>query len=262
MGDFEQNIDIEYLKKAAIQVEAVKELTYRLIHDANPERILDVGCGPGLDTVTLVQRLPHAREIIGLDSDGKMVEAANRLSQKQGCAGLVHHMQGSALTMPFGDGYFDVVRAERLFQVIPASVASPEAILQEMLRVLKSDALLVLADTDWAAASVEFSEPDLERRIIRFFAEKCRPNGYAGRQIYALVKSAGLADVHIESIPVYTFTFEPENPLGNWMVEEARKRGAIGEPELSLWMEELLTRSKEGRFLAVTNMNIVWGRKP
>lgn len=63
-----------YLKFKRERTQAVKDLIFR-IKKEKPERILDLGCGPGNSTGELRKRWPEA-EIIGLDSSEEMLEKA------------------------------------------------------------------------------------------------------------------------------------------------------------------------------------------
>lgn len=49
----------------------------RALGDAKPQRIVDMGCGPGNSTEALARRFPGAA-ILALDSDAAMVDAARR----------------------------------------------------------------------------------------------------------------------------------------------------------------------------------------
>jgi hypothetical protein len=43
---------------------------------------------------------------------------------------------------------------------------------------------------------------DLERRLIRFMADRMRVNGYMGRQIYRLLKDLALEEIEIRGVTV------------------------------------------------------------
>src|SRR5512140_160333 len=69
-----------YLKFGNERTQPAIDLVSR-VNLGNPERIIDVGCGPGNSTAILRQRWPNAR-VAGLDSSPEMVAAA-RLSNPQ-----------------------------------------------------------------------------------------------------------------------------------------------------------------------------------
>lgn len=253
--------DINYLKKAAEQTRAVKELTYELLDLNRASDVLDVGCGPGVDTVEMGKRSSPDTRITGLDIDSEMLLAADEVAKNAQSGGKVRHIRGSALNLPFDDQSFDRIRAERFFQVISPETASEESILGELLRVLKPGGIIVLADTDWATASVDFSDDELERRMIRFFADVCRPNGYAGRRFYRRLKEMGLTQVDVSVIPISMHTFTDEDPLALWLTNEATEKGVISKAEAELWLGELKAKSGRGEYFAVANMNVVRGVK-
>lgn len=261
MSTFEKNITASYLRKSLDITKQLKELSYQFINLSESKRILDIGCGPGIDTVAMA-KIAHAdTRIVGLDFEQSMLDTAIEATEEARLLDKVNYVQASAAQMPFADESFDAVRAERLFQVISPAIASPQTLFDEAYRVLKSGGTMVLADTDWATASINFSDINLERRFVRFFSDECRPNGYAGREFLQLMNRAGMKDIQVIPIPILMREFSDKFPLADWLVRELRNKLAATEDEIEQWMTELTTKSERGEFLCVCNMNVVVGVK-
>jgi trans-aconitate 2-methyltransferase len=69
----------QYEKFAAERARPFEDLIGQ-IPTTRPERVVDLGCGPGTVTATLAERWPQAH-VYGLDSSPKMITAATRLVQ-------------------------------------------------------------------------------------------------------------------------------------------------------------------------------------
>ncbi len=65
-----------YLKFEKERTQPAIDLVSR-INMENPERIIDIGCGPGNSTQVLVQRWPNAK-VTGIDNSPAMIEKAKR----------------------------------------------------------------------------------------------------------------------------------------------------------------------------------------
>jgi len=63
-----------YLRFEKERTQPAKDLISR-IELENPERIIDIGCGPGNSTAQLFARWPHAG-ILGIDSSEEMIQKA------------------------------------------------------------------------------------------------------------------------------------------------------------------------------------------
>jgi ubiquinone/menaquinone biosynthesis C-methylase UbiE len=251
-------VNVSYLRETASLLQRLKERSYELMALRPGMRVLDAGCGPGVDTIPLARLVGPTGQIVGVDPDPAMLKAADEAAQAAGVSGVLH-VTGTATALSFPDGHFDACRAERLLQVL--SPADALEVIAELARVLKPGGRLVLCDTDWSSASVDYSDDALERRLLRFFGEKMRPNGNAGRRLLRHLRDAGLGDRSLEAWPVVARDLE-QAPVGEWLIEEARDAGVATEAELDAWRSELQAASRDGTFLMVTHMNLACGAKP
>jgi ubiquinone/menaquinone biosynthesis C-methylase UbiE len=106
------------------------------------QRILDVGCGNGLQTVRLAR---HGKEVIGVDISEELLEVA-----RQRCRGLsnVTLMKEDARKLPFQDDSFDCIFSYG--DVLSHIVDGYEQALSEMSRVAKRGAVVTFeVDNKW-----------------------------------------------------------------------------------------------------------------
>jgi len=122
----------------------------RHLHDGGAgARVLDVACGTGRTLGQLHAAHPRAR-LSGLDlSPFYVQEARDRL------AGVpeVSLVAENAESMPWKDGWFDVVTSTYLFHELPR--AARRTVLREMFRVLAPGGLLVIEDSAQPSESPE-----------------------------------------------------------------------------------------------------------
>ena len=222
------------------------------------DSVLDVGCGPGSDTIHLAQLVGAEGEVVGVDYDEDMVAQANQRAVAAGLVDYVKHEQGSATSLPFPEARFDSSRSERLFQ----HLLSPEHALSEMARVTKPNGWVVVLDTDWATLSINSSLSDIERRIVQYSNESCLNNGYSGRRLAQLFRRQGLSDISLEVL-AYQLT---DYALGREVIvldhreTEALTAGVITPDELNRWHADLEQLEREESFFASFNLVLAVGR--
>ena len=251
-------VTANYLRKAAEDLKHFKERSYQLMQLNADSQVLDVGCGPAIDTIPLLEYIGDEGQIVGIDSDPDMVKKANLEVEKRKIAKRIKHVEGDAQRLPFSDSQFDRVHAERLFQVLPKSNA--ESVFLEMTRVLKHNGRIVLVDADWGSASVNFSDCQLERRLLNFFAVKMRPNGFAGRELLELLNDNNYKEITVEVFPFVARDFS-KTPFGEWLSTEALENKVATKKEIDQWNKELTERTVKGTFLYHGDMIITAGTK-
>jgi ubiquinone/menaquinone biosynthesis C-methylase UbiE len=244
----------------AERLKADKLRTYELMHIQPGDHVLDVGCGPGVDTISLAQVVGPTGQVVGVDHDAAMLAEASQRAVQAGVAGWVHYFQGEAFSLPFATGIFDACRSERLFQ----HLVNPALALAEMVRVTRPSGWVVVLDTDWGTRSIDTDEVEIERRLARFETEHMNHNGYAGRQLYRLFKQQPLADIVLEMRPFSSTSYALIRQ--GMQLEDCEAKalaaGVVTEEELRRWRRSLEQAEGEGVFFCSLMMTLAAGRRP
>ena len=190
-------VDADYLRRMAEWTAPIKARSFELMRVAAGHRVLDVGCGPGVDTRALAAIVGPTGHVTGVDIDPQMIEKASTAARDAGLDAFVDHRIQDAHVLPFDSGSFDAVRSERVFQ----HVDDPDRLLGEMIRVTKAGGWVVIGDADHTTISVDADDLRLEWRMreVRAFSFA---HGAIGRRLPRMFEEAGLADVTIDAFPM------------------------------------------------------------
>ena len=244
-----------YLQNVAKHTAGIKELTYKLMTLTESSSVLDVGCGPGVDTTTLAGIVTNGY-VTGIDFSRSMVGEATKNAFKMGISKRVFHIQGSAAGLPFKECTFDAVRSERMLQ----HLKNPEFAISEMARVCKKNGKVVVVDCDHSSLSVDTMHLDVEWKLRRFRTEYL-PNGYAGRVLYRQFREAGLENLHIEQHALAVTDYDEYRFITcmDQIEQAALKGGNITLKELEVYNNELIKLGESKRFYAYMVFVIVAG---
>ena len=105
------------------------------------ERVVDVGCGAGIDSLIAGKMVGPDGQVIGIDMTPAMLEKARAGAAEMG-ARQVEFRQGLAEALPVEDQWADVVISNGVLNLFPDKLAG----LQEMARVLKPGGRLQIGD--------------------------------------------------------------------------------------------------------------------
>ena len=189
----------QYLKFVAERTRPARDLLAQIPLEA-PERVVDIGCGPGNSTELLIRRWPKAR-VLGLDSSSEMVAKA-----KARLPGVEILQADAALWTP--EEKVDVIFANAVFQW----VKDHPAVLRKLLGFLKPGGALAVQMPD------SLGEPShlamAEAALGESFARKLA--GTARRQLARPSAYYDLLRPHAASLDVWRTSYHHplEGPEG------------------------------------------------
>ncbi len=220
---------------------------------------LDVGCGTGVVSRDLAQRVGGKGRVVGVDPSRRLIEEAARLARAQGLEGRIEYRAAEGGALPFPDGSFDLVVASAVL----SHIADGLVVLAEMSRVASSGGTVVAFDHDIDTIVVNASDREVSRRIIHAYCDRYFTGGWAGRELYGLFRQVDLKEIRILPLILSSTEFG-----GYWqqVVERsstvAVKTGAVSQEEAEGWRADLERKGREGLFLGTRNYYCVRGRKP
>lgn len=252
-------VDSTYLDMTTQIVASAKQRTHELMSVEPGDRVLDVGCGPGSDTLPLADLVGDTGEVWGVDHDAEMVSEANSRAAAGGLDGCVHHRQADAAALPFDDAYFDACRSERVFQHLP----DPSAGLAEMVRVTRPGGRIVVLESDYGSVSIDSALPEVERKVAEHLRSMVN-SPWAGRSLRRLFSAAGLDDVAFEFLPLVFSELDVFSPTVRLerVLTEAASTGLITEDDARRFRADLEDADHAGGFLASAQFVLVSGTKP
>jgi SAM-dependent methyltransferase len=103
-------------------------------------RILDLGCGAGLDSLILARRVGATGRVVGIDFSEAMLARARQAAAESGVT--VTFCRGDAERLPLDDGSVDIALVNGIFNLNPARAE----IFRELARVVRPDGHVYVAE--------------------------------------------------------------------------------------------------------------------
>ena len=104
-------------------------------------RVVDVGCGAGLDSLIAARMVGPSGQVIGIDMTPAMLARARR-SAAESAASNVEFREGLAESLPIDDDWADTIISNGVLNLCPDKLAA----LREMARVLAPGGRLQIGD--------------------------------------------------------------------------------------------------------------------
>ena len=243
-------------RSRAPDMQAVNQKLCKTIAAKPGERLLEVGSGSGILCRMLAPRLQPGGQITGVDISPEMTIEAQKYALAQGISSGIAFEIGTAEALPYPEASFNGAIAARLL----LHATDPDAVIQEMKRVVRPEGRVVVLDWDFDTAAVDHPDRELSRRILHWRNDHHGGNNWSGRQLWQRMRTAGLQNLSVH--PWVSVTHHETDGLTQslWRAAQvACEGGAISPAEQEAWTLELKSRIQAGTFFASIVYFIVKG---
>ena len=187
------------------QADTLDELIHNDSIFAPDSLVLEAGCGVGAQTKIVAPKNPNTN-FICVDISEESVKQARSSIDELGIQN-VEFRQADIYNLPFSDELFDSI----IICFVLEHLDNPEKALAELIRVLKKGGKIIAIEGDHGST---FFYPD---SLCAHMAIKCQVqlqkqnggNSNIGRELYPLLKSAGLSDIIVSPRMVYVDSSKP-----------------------------------------------------
>jgi arsenite methyltransferase len=200
------------------------------------ERVLDVGCGPGLLAQAMAEAVEPGGLVHGIDPSPSMVEMTRRRTAAVAGA-RVEVGPGEATELPFPDEHFDAVVATQVYEYV---AAMPRA-LTEARRVLVPGGRLLVLDTDWDSIVWRSSDDARMARVLVAWDEHLAHRDLP-RYLPRLLADAGLRLETCAAVPILNIGEETptySSGLLEIVAEFVPGRAGVSAAQAAAWAADL-----------------------
>ena len=234
------------------QTDDIREMQrqYRVWFDPRPgEKILDVGCGTGINAVALAKLVGPSGEVIGIDNSEAMLAVA----RARASADNVEYQLKAVEETDFPDDCFDGVVCTQVLGYL----ADPIAILRDLLRVVKPTGRIFIAETDWDTLAYCIPDKDLQRKVTLCFSDH-HGDGWVARRLYGFCQQAGARQIEMHPYVIYNAEHSARKyggPLSIVIRDYLRRTQQCTEDEIQRWLQ-LLSEAFDNHtyFFSLTRM--------
>ncbi len=212
------------------------------------ERVMDVGCGPGLLAQDMALAVGPGGQVTGFDLSPDMLA----LAQKR-CAGLpqVAFDQGTIEKLPAASDSLDAVACIQVLLYVEDVTRA----LKEIHRILKPGGRIAVLETDWRGLVINSDDDALLRKIIAGWdSAVASPN--LPTRLAPLLRSLGFAAIKTEAIPILSTSYRPDSFSGStaaWFAHHALEQGLISQAELAGWQDDQAQKARENAYFFCIN---------
>ena len=105
------------------------------------ERVVDLGCGAGIDSFIAAKQVGEGGAVVGIDMTDEMLETARRAVEETGLT-QIEFRQGYFEELPIADGWADVIISNGAINLCPDKLR----VYREIHRTLKPGGRMQIAD--------------------------------------------------------------------------------------------------------------------
>lgn len=194
--------------------EATLEALRLLKHLPTPPKVLDIGCGNGLQTLTLARQLKST--ILAIDNHPALLRHLDQAAREAGLS--VETQEMSMIDMPFAAEHFDLLWAEGSIFIIGLARG-----LQDFHKLIKPGGYLAFTEMCWFEA-----DPPAE---IRSYLDRVYPDIRSIKTVCELAEARGYKVVDSFKLPASAWWDDYYTPMLAQMQILKQKNAGISEAE-------------------------------
>ncbi len=213
-------------------------------------RILEVGCGTGVVTRALTQRVGFAGVVVGADQSPVLIDHARALAAGAGLGNQVEYNVEDAHTLSYPDSTFDIAVAHTLI----SHVTDARQVVRELARVVRPDGRVVIFDGDYASLTYACADEALGRQMDHALAAATFNNPIIMRTLPQLLGETGLAsDEIIAEVVSEIGTGSFFRSFAETYAPNVKTARLLADDEVDGWLLEQDTAMRNNTFFASCN---------
>lgn len=219
------------------------------------DRVLDAGCGQGVDVRLLADSVGPQGEVVGVDVSKKMLEAARERTEN---SANIRYERADIVDLGFPNESFDAVQADGVL----AHTDAPGDALYELTRVTHPGGRVGVTDHDLASNIIETPGGQSMSDLDPEYAVHKQP--LIGRRLFRMAKAAGLTDIDVEVSAQHMPDFrgaEQAIMIEEWL-DAMVSAGEITRSDADEWLEGCIKANEDGTFFGAGMAFTVVGTVP
>lgn len=207
------------------------------------DHVLDVGCGYGIESFKLAERVAPGGKVTGVDQSAAFIAKARSRVAEEG--ETIDFEVGDAQALPFQDATFNAARVERVLVYL----SDPQKAVQEMGRVTKPGGTISMIEPDFGTNVINVPDRGLARRIRDYECDINVPQGLLMRDMPWILKELGFTEIGIDT----RLLVFPEDLAIDYFIQmgaNAQSAGVITADEQEAWVAAIKTLEANGRLFA------------
>jgi ubiquinone/menaquinone biosynthesis C-methylase UbiE len=212
-------------------------------------RLVEFGCGFGRIGLQLMRLLPQSSTYTGIDQSAKLISKGRQIWADKPWPAEFH--EGSIYDTPSSDKSFDVA----LIHTVLMHVPYPDKVLQEMIRVTRSNGLVIACEANRNAHTAmlhieesnhqEMVPLELFQTINREIRKRTGVDHNIGAKLPVLMHNAGLKQIQIRVSDAARFLYPPmdtdyKNRLFKAICDEGYGQPRPDDEQRERWKANLL----------------------
>jgi ubiquinone/menaquinone biosynthesis C-methylase UbiE len=225
------------------QLQELKSLGHQRTGIGPGARVLEVGCGFGLETLRLARLATPGGAVTGCDLSADFLVEARRRASAAGTD--IHFEQARVEALPYSDHSFGIVWSERLL----IYVQNLQQAVSEIRRVLQPGGRLASIEPDISTSTFNFPDRAMVRRVMGHEADTNVAHGWLPGQLRAVLRDVGFNYIRLAARVV---VFAPELAASYFAKcgRSAAAGGVLSDSELQDWLSGIEALQAESALFA------------